>query len=88
MKDKMRERGVSLSLLCEYLACWWSVCQHVLWCYRAEARVRQFQKTFRGLGMAELYMDWEAWRIKTAAWLAGLQQRGFAGAHLAAAGLE
>ncbi|EIN11810.1 ABC1-domain-containing protein [Punctularia strigosozonata HHB-11173 SS5] len=47
----------------------------------------QYEKTFRGLGAVETYMDLQAWRVKTSAYLTGLWKWGFVGAHLAAAGL-
>lgn len=39
------------------------------------------------MAIVEIFMDVQAYGVKTKAWVKGLWKRGFAGAHEAAAGL-
>jgi len=48
---------------------------------------RRFEKMYRTLIMVETWMDLQAYRVKTFAWLHGLWTMGFEGARKAAAGL-
>lgn len=48
---------------------------------------RRFEKMYRTLVMVETWMDLQAYKVKTLAWIRGLWTMGFEGAHKAAAGL-
>jgi aarF domain-containing kinase len=91
----MRENGLlSLSDLGEYFVCWWCVTSTVrtytfslLRCLPTRAMLRKFEKMYRTLIMVETWMDLQAYKVKTVAWLRGLWTKGFEGARKAAAGL-
>jgi len=46
-----------------------------------------FQRTYQSLRVVEGFMDFQAWMVKTRAWMRGLITEGLYGAHLAASGL-
>lgn len=87
----MRDTGLlSFRDLREYFTCWW----YVYFAWRVPLLLaelvlsRQFEKTYRALILVETWMDLQAFRVKTLAWLRGLYMiGGFEGAHKAAAGL-
>jgi len=47
----------------------------------------KFEKMYTRMMLLEGLMDWQAWVVKTRAWVRGLFTTGFDGAHKAAAGL-
>jgi hypothetical protein len=49
---------------------------------------RQFEKTYRAVGMAEAYLDAAGNLVKLKAWIRGLRVKGLGGARAAAAGLD